>query len=85
MSRGSKNHPAVFWLTDYVFWGSKQNAGIARPLCDDPVSRLLPVRLSDDLFKRKLVEIIGGSLNRQKITVDIFNQIAGQIERFLLV
>ena len=41
--------------------------------------------LSDDLFKRKLVEIIGPTLARKKITVEILNEIAGQIERFLLV
>jgi predicted PurR-regulated permease PerM len=41
--------------------------------------------LSDDLFKRKMVEIIGPTLARKKITVEILNQIAAQIERFLLV
>lgn len=41
--------------------------------------------LSDDLFKRKMVEIIGPTFTRKKITVEILNQIATQIERFLLV
>lgn len=39
----------------------------------------------DDLFKRKLVEIIGPTLTKKKLTVQILNDIAGQIERFLLV
>jgi len=41
--------------------------------------------LSDDLFKRKLVEIIGSTLTHKKLTVEILNQVAAQIERFLLV
>lgn len=41
--------------------------------------------LSDDLFKRKFVEIIGPTLTHKKLTVEILNQIASQIERFLLV
>ena len=41
--------------------------------------------LSDDLFKRKTVEIIGPTLARKKITVEILNEIASQIERFLMV
>jgi predicted PurR-regulated permease PerM len=39
----------------------------------------------DDLFKRKLVESIGPRLSQKKITVQILNDIAVQIERFLLV
>jgi predicted PurR-regulated permease PerM len=39
----------------------------------------------DDLFKRKLVESIGTKLTHKKMTVQILNDIALQIERFLLV
>jgi predicted PurR-regulated permease PerM len=39
----------------------------------------------DDLFKRKLVENVGPRLARKKLTVQILNDIAWQIERFLLV
>ena len=39
--------------------------------------------LTDDLFKRKLVEIVGPTLARKKITVKLLEDIAGQIERFL--
>jgi predicted PurR-regulated permease PerM len=40
--------------------------------------------LSDDLFKRKLVEGVP-SFARKKLTVQVLDQIADQIERFLLV
>jgi predicted PurR-regulated permease PerM len=40
---------------------------------------------SGDLFKRKLVRIAGPTLERRKITVQILDEIATQIERFLLV
>jgi predicted PurR-regulated permease PerM len=40
--------------------------------------------LTDDLFKRKIVEI-GPTLARKKLTVEVLNQIAKQIESFLLV
>ena len=39
----------------------------------------------DDLFKRKLVESIGPTLGRKRITVQILNDIATQVERYLLV
>src|SRR6185436_7434758 len=35
--------------------------------------------LSDQLFKRKLVEIVGPTLERKKLTVQILEEIAGQI------
>jgi predicted PurR-regulated permease PerM len=40
--------------------------------------------LSDDLFKRKLVEIVG-TLSQKKATVNVLEDIAGQIEQFLLI
>jgi predicted PurR-regulated permease PerM len=41
--------------------------------------------LSDQLFKRKLVEIVGPTLSRKRITVQILEDIAGQIEQFLVI
>ena len=41
--------------------------------------------LSDQLFKRKLVEIAGQTLTRKKITVQILGEIAGQIEKFMVI
>ena len=39
----------------------------------------------DDLFTRKLVENIGPTLGRKRITVQILNDIAMQIERYIVV
>lgn len=41
--------------------------------------------ITDDLFKRKLVEVAGPTLARKKVTVQVLNQIASQIESFLMV
>lgn len=40
---------------------------------------------SGDLFKRKLVRVVGPSLEKKKITVQILDEINTQIERFLFV
>jgi predicted PurR-regulated permease PerM len=40
--------------------------------------------LSDQLFKRKLVEIVD-TFSRKKLTVSVLEDIAGQIERFLVI
>ena len=40
--------------------------------------------LSDQLFKRKLVEIVG-TLSQKKLTVSVLEDIAGKIEQFLLI
>jgi predicted PurR-regulated permease PerM len=73
-----------FSATDYVWWGSTR----ALVLAGQAVMILFLayfLLLSDDFFKRKLVEIMGPTLARKKVTVEIMNQIASQIERFLLV
>lgn len=41
--------------------------------------------LADDLFKRKLVENVGETFAHKKVTVQILNDIAFQIERFMMV
>ena len=40
--------------------------------------------LSDQLFKRKLVEIVG-TLSQKRMTVTVLEDIAGQIEQFLVI
>lgn len=40
--------------------------------------------LSDELFKRKLVELVG-TLSQKKATVTVLEDIAGQIEQFLVI
>ena len=73
-----------FSAADYVRWGSTQAVVIAGQAIMILFLAYF-LLLSDDLFKRKFVEIIGSTLTHKKITVEIFNQIAAQIERFLLV
>ena len=41
--------------------------------------------LSDDMFKRKLIEVVGPTLTKKKITVQILDEIADQIQRFLMI
>jgi predicted PurR-regulated permease PerM len=40
---------------------------------------------SGDLYKRKLVEVVGPRLSRQRLTIQILNDIDQQIGRFLLI
>ena len=40
---------------------------------------------SGDLFKRKLVRVIGTKLSEKRVTVEVINEINAQIERFLLI
>ena len=73
-----------FRASDYVWWSSLGAAGVAGQAA---LVLFLTYFLLvyDDLFKRKLVENVGATLTRKKITVQILNDIAGQIERFILV
>jgi predicted PurR-regulated permease PerM len=43
------------------------------------------ILLSDQLFKRKFVELAGPQLTKKKLTVEIIDSISAQIGRFLLV
>lgn len=74
----------AFNATDYVWWTSM---GALTLLGQAALVLFLTYFLLvyDDLFKRKLVESIGPRLTQKKITVQILNDIAWQIERFLLV
>jgi predicted PurR-regulated permease PerM len=70
--------------TDYVRWGTAQ----ALEFTSQAIMILFLtffLLVSDDLFKRKLVEIIGSTFAEKKITVQALNEISEQMERFLLV
>jgi len=75
---------APFNVGDYVMWGSLGLAGAAGQL-------LLILFLAyfllatGDLYRRKLVKIVGPSLTKKKITVQILQEIDRQIESFLMV
>ena len=74
----------AFRASEYVWWTS---VGAAVLITQAAFILFLAYFLLvyDDLFKRKLVENVGPRLARKKLTVQILNDIAWQIERFLLV
>lgn len=73
-----------FNISDYFVWGS---IGIATAIGQLVLILFLVyfVLASGDLYRRKLVKIVGPSLTKKKITVQILAEIDRQIEMFLLV
>ena len=73
-----------FKIGDYLWSGSVSALSIA-----NQVVMLLFLTyfmlLTDDLFKRKLVEFAGPTLTEKRITVQILDDIAGQIHQFLII
>ncbi len=71
-------------IGDYVMWGSLNAAAAAGQLV---LILFLAYFLlaSGNLYRRKLVKIVGPSLTKKKITVQILEDIDRQIESFLLV
>lgn len=75
---------APFDVNDYVMWGSLSIVTAAGQL-------LLILFLAyfllatGDLYRRKLVKIVGPSLTKKKVTVQILQEIDHQIEAFLMV
>jgi predicted PurR-regulated permease PerM len=75
---------ATFNLTDYLMSGSM---GVATAVGQVVLLLFLVYFLlaSGDLYRRKLVKIVGPSLTKKKVTVQILAEIDRQIEMFLLV
>jgi len=75
---------APFDLSGYVMWGS---IGVATAIGQLVLILFLAYFLlaSGDLYRRKLVKIVGPSLSKKKVTVQILSEIDRQIEMFLLV
>jgi predicted PurR-regulated permease PerM len=73
-----------FAMSDYLLSGS---LGIATAVGQGVLILFLVYFLlaSGDLYRRKMVKIVGPSLSKKKITVQILAEIDSQIERFLLV
>ena len=71
-------------LQDYLWSGSKSAVvGMAEALM--VLFLVMFLLTSGDLFKRKLVKIIGDTLSEKKITVQILDEIDNQIQRYMLV
>ena len=73
-----------FRLVDYLWSGSR---GLAGFVSDAVMVTFLVFFLlsSGDLFKRKLVRIIGSRLSDKRETVEALNEITHQVERFLFI
>lgn len=73
-----------FNVGDFVMWGSM---GLAAALGQLLLILFLAYFLlaTGDLYRRKLVKIVGPSLTKKKITVQILQEIDRQIESFLMV
>ena len=71
-------------IGDYVMWGS---LGIVAALGQLVLILFLTyfLLLSGDLYRRKLVKIVGTTLSEKKVTVQILQEIDRQISMFLLV
>jgi predicted PurR-regulated permease PerM len=76
--------PAPIDVSSYLMWGS---LGIAAAGGQLALILFLAYFLlaSGDLYRRKMVKIVGPSLTKKKITLQILEQIDHQIEAFLLV
>jgi predicted PurR-regulated permease PerM len=75
---------APFRVSDYVMWGSINLAAAIGQLV---LILFLAYFLlaTGDLYRRKLVKIVGPSLTKKKVTVQILQEIDRQIESFLMV
>ena len=74
----------VFRTSDYLLWSSVGAVSLAGQAALVLFLAFF-LLVYDDLFKRKLVENIGPTLGRKRITVQILNDIATQIERYILI
>mgnify|MGYP001604069123 CR=1 FL=1 len=73
-----------FNVNDYLWIGTKGAIGFAGQLT--MVLFLAYFMLvSGDTFRRKLVKITGPTLSKKKITLQMLDEITGQIQRYLLV
>ena len=71
-------------VKDYLWMGTKGAVGFAGQLT--MVLFLAYFMLvSGDTFRRKLVKITGPTLSKKKITLQVLDEITGQIQRYLLV
>ena len=71
-------------LRTYFWWGGASIAALATQLVLIFFFVYFLLQ-AGDLFKRKLVKIVGPSLGAKRVTVEILDEIGIQIERFLLV
>jgi len=73
-----------FRVSDYL-WSGSMNAALFMNQMVMILFLTYFLLLSDDLFKRKLVELAGPTRAKKRVTVQILDEIADQIERFLMI
>jgi predicted PurR-regulated permease PerM len=71
-------------VRDYLTWGSASAVAFAGQAVL-VVFFVFFLLSSGDMFKRKLVKVVGPSLEKKKVTVQILDEITTQIELFLFV
>jgi len=86
-SRGKPNvqtQNSTIRFTDFIWSGS---LGLLAIIRDSVLVLFLVFFLlaSGDLYKRKLVHLIGRTLSEKRMTVETLNEMNAQIERFLLI
>ena len=74
----------AFAVREYVTWGSASALAFGGQIVL-VLFFVFFLLASGDLFKRKLVKLVGPSLEKKRITVQILDEINTQIARFLLV
>jgi predicted PurR-regulated permease PerM len=74
----------AFAVREYVTWGSANALAFGGQIVL-VLFFVFFLLASGDLFKRKLVKLVGPSLEKKRITVQILDEINTQIARFLLV
>jgi predicted PurR-regulated permease PerM len=74
----------AFDVREYVTWGSASALAFAGQVTL-VLFFVFFLLASGDLFKRKVVKLVGPSLEKKRITVQILDEINTQIARFLLV
>lgn len=75
---------SAFDVRSYVLTGT---LGVLVLLSQTAVAFFVALFLlaADNSFRRKMVKLAGPRLSRKKVTVETLNEIAGQIQRYLLV
>jgi predicted PurR-regulated permease PerM len=71
-------------VKNYLWMGTKGAIGFAGQLTII-VFLAYFIMVSGDTFRRKIVRIAGPTLSRQRITIQVLDEITHQIQRFLLV
>jgi predicted PurR-regulated permease PerM len=72
-----------FRIGNYLWWGSMNAVTFANQVVMILFLTYFML-LSNDLFKRKIVEV-APTLTRKKVSLEILDEIAAQIERFLVI